>query len=506
MTSINSGALAVPVRRGQWPDWDLRVVRPADARAVVLSVAAGAAFDTAIRSGVVSLGGALAVLVAAAALALSGRLETAASRMCAGTAALLGGFLVLRTSPWLIPFDVLAIAVMLALAAMLARDGRLSDLSAALLGSRVVLAVVHSVGSMAFLLDPPLRWLRHRDTMTQRRVAARAVGGVLLAAPVVAVLALLLASADRIFASVISVDVGLSPEAAGHLVLITLGTGGFGALLRLASARPSAPMPAVAWRLGTIEWTILFGSVAALLGTFAVVQAVAMAGGGRAVLETEGLTYAEHARTGYFQLLAVTMLVGALLVVVGPLCERSGDRTQVRFVALASLTLGLTGLVLVVAVHRLALYEDAYGWTMLRLMAKAGAVWIAAVLVMLGLRTAGVGRDRAWFLPATAGVGIALLLALNVVNPEAAVVRHNLARAEAGHEVDGWYLATLSDDAVPALVARLDALPEGERAKAVDGLCTWWVRSGEATTLLEWNRSSARADAALARLCPPTPG
>ena len=51
-----------------WPVWDLRVLEPADPRVVGLAVAAGIAFDVGARSGVVSVGGSIAVLVACAAL------------------------------------------------------------------------------------------------------------------------------------------------------------------------------------------------------------------------------------------------------------------------------------------------------------------------------------------------------------------------------------------------------------------------------------------------------
>ena len=55
----------------------------------------------------------------------------------------------------------------------------------------------------------------------------------------------------------------------------------------------------------------------------------------------------------------------------------------------------------------------------------------------------------------------AVLVALNVSNPDALVVRVNLARAESGAELDVPYLASLSADAAPALTSVLesDAVP-----------------------------------------------
>ena len=490
----------------RWPSWEMALVQPADARAVLLSVSVGAAFDVAIRSGVVTLAGALGFAVAGLGLLLSGRLTTSSAKACAVAAVVLGAFLAVRTTPWLIPFDILGAVALLGVAAMLARDGSLSNLSAALLTSRAVLALVHAFASLGFMAHPFQRWLQRGDAGASRRIAGRVAVGFVLAAPVVIVIGALLASADRIFASMVSVDLDLSPSLAGHLVLIGIGTVGFSSLLRLASARPSEAMPSVGWQLGAIEWTVLLGSVTAVLALFAGVQAFAMAGGGREVLETEGLTYAQYARSGYFQLLAVTAVVGGLIGVVGPWCGQADRGERRRFVGLAGTTLALTGVVLVVALYRLGLYEDAYGWTMLRLMAKAGAVWIAVVLVLLGIRVAGVARDRAWFLPAAAGAGLALLVALNLANPEAMVARHNVARAAGGAEADAHYLAGLSDDAVPTVVDGIDRLPADARAEATASLCPASVTApgageDEESGVLSWNWASDRAEAALAKLC-----
>jgi hypothetical protein len=256
----------------------------------------------------------------------------------------------------------------------------------------------------------------------------------------------------------------------------------------------------VPWRLGALEWTIVLSGVISLFTGFATVQVIAAAGGARHVLDTEGLTYADYARTGYFQLIAVAVLTGLLLGGMRAVAERSAAREHRRFTILAEVIVLLTFLILLVAVRRLGLYEDAYGWTMLRLVAKAGAVWLGGVLVLLAVRLAGVGSNRAWFVPAAAALGLAVLVALNVANPEAAVVRHNLARAGHGADIDPAYLANLSDDAVPALVARIDTVPPDQRAAVVWTVCSRRDRS--ASGPLGWNRSAAAAQDALATICP----
>ncbi len=481
-----------------WPDWRVALAEPADRRAAIIALAGGVAFDVGVRSGVASVGGCLAALVAAVGLQASGRVHTAASRTCLAAAAVISLFLPLRMSPWLVPADVLAIAGLLLLGAMLARDGRLTDLSLALLASRAVLAVIHAARAAGFLVDPARRWLARGDREERFENLAKVGRGAALAVPLVAVLVALFVSADAVFASMLRVHISVPGNAVAHLMLTVIGALGMAGVLRLASASPSRPLPPTGWKLGVTEWTIVRGSVAALFAAFATVQVVAAAGGAHRVLETRGLTYAAYARTGYFQLLAVAVLTAVVLGLLSAVADRSTRRDRRRFTVLTAVSVALTFLVLLVALRRLSLYEDAYGWTLLRLVAKAGAVWIGLALVLLAMRLAGLARDRAWFTPAAGALAFVILVVLNACNPEALVVRHDLGRAGGGRRYDPAYLATLSDDAVPASVGGVADLPEKDRRIVVRGLCRPRL---ENHAPLSWNRATSRADHARARLC-----
>ena len=95
--------------------------------------------------------------------------------------------------------------------------------------------------------------------------------------------------------------------------------------------------------------------------------------------------------------------------------------------------------------------------------------------------------------------GLLALLALNVVNPEAVTVRHNVDFAERTGKVDAFYLTELSDDAVPALVASLPRLDPAARQELLDDLCR--PRRAE-DGLAGLNLSKSRADDARASVCP----
>jgi cytochrome bd-type quinol oxidase subunit 2 len=215
---------------------------------------------------------------------------------------------------------------------------------------------------------------------------------------------------------------------------------------------------------------------------------------------TAGLTYAEYARQGFFELVATATLVLPILLIadwaVAPGTERS--RTVLRGTALVLVVL-LVG-VMASAAYRMRLYQEAYGLTEDRLYVSVFIVWLTAVLGWLVFTVLRGRRERFAF--GSIMAGLACIAGLYVVNPHAVIAKVNLDRAAAGKVYDGKYLPTLSADAVPVILARLGRLPEVERCNAVRMLREKWsgARRGGWRT---WNLSDWRARRLVAPLTVP---
>jgi hypothetical protein len=193
---------------------------------------------------------------------------------------------------------------------------------------------------------------------------------------------------------------------------------------------------------------------------FVAVQLTVLFGGREHVLQTDGLTFAEYARQGFWQLLVVTLLT--LGVVAGAV--RVAGRTGADRVALRVLLGTLGGLALVVvasALHRMSLYEKEFGFTRLRVAATTAEIFLGAVLVLLLI--AGVRMSGVWLPRAVAATAAVTLLGLAALNPDAYIAERNVDRFERTGRIDLAYLATLSADAVPAL----DRLPASLRSCAL---------------------------------------
>ncbi|MGH8974868.1 MAG: DUF4153 domain-containing protein [Acidimicrobiia bacterium] len=479
------------------PDWaDLKTARPPNGGVVVAALVAGLLADLAVRSGGWCLAGAVLVAAVAVMLSAAGRTLSRNAQALLGAAAVFGAFLALRTSPWLLPLDVLAGGALLTLGASLARGGSLLDLPLLGLAARTVHGALHGLAAPAFAWHGLLRSRLARGRGSAPRWAAT-LRGIALSLPLLFVLGALLASADVVFAHFFDLAPDLD-DVGEHVAFIAPAAWGMAGLVRLAAARPPETGRQRFPLVGSVEATVVLGSLVALFAAFAVTQLVSLAGGARHVLETEGLTYAEYARSGFFQLVAVAAITFAVLLAVDVLTDPAEPAVRRRLLVLSEACIALTLVVVVTALHRLGLYEHAYGLTMLRFYAAVFAAWVGLALVLLGIWFGGA-RRRSWFPAAVVGAGLAGLLLLNLVNPEALVVRRNVALAERTGRFDAFYLFELSDDAIPELVRTLPRLDPAIQADVLAHICT--VPAEAEGGWAGWNRSERKAIAARNQVC-----
>ena len=272
---------------------------------------------------------------------------------------------------------------------------------------------------------------------------------------------------------------------------------------------PDAPAPAAArlrLTLGWAEATIVLVAIELVFAVFVVIQ-VAYLFGGRDTLAASGQTYSEYATRGFQELVVVAILAGAVILSLEALVER---RPRIYVAASAGL-LAMTAVVLASAFLRLRLYQDAYGWTELRFYVFSAIAYLGLAIVIVG---ALLVSDRSrWSIHGLAIAALGIAVAVNLVGPHAFVAGQNVARAidpslvPAGGKsgLDADYVLSLSDDAVPTLVAALPLIPEADRSRIEDGLRRRSADLASDPALRSpsaWNLARAQAREALDRLPP----
>ncbi|MET0779406.1 MAG: DUF4173 domain-containing protein [Candidatus Saccharimonadales bacterium] len=291
------------------------------------------------------------------------------------------------------------------------------------------------------------------------------ITGVLIAVPVIALFIALFASADLVFRKYVGdiFTLHLSDEFYGQTFIVLMVTlffiGVFGYLMRRPGALkigetvvPESAKPSKS--RGQIEMAILFGSLNLLFLCFIVVQLTYLFGGQHNITG-QGFTYAEYARKGYFELIAVAAISFLLIYATDKLLLRKGESHTPRFKFLAGALIAQVIVIMVSAFNRLSLYESAYGYTSLRLYAHIGLVWLAVIFAILLYKIFVDQRESKFALLAFVSV-LTLLAFVNVVNVDKFVAHQNITRYHATGKLDTYYLAQLSTDATPETVKLLD--------------------------------------------------
>ncbi|MER7368989.1 DUF4153 domain-containing protein, partial [Nonomuraea wenchangensis] len=320
------------------------------------------------------------------------------------------------------------------------------------------LSVLLALGPVPWFLAGPLKKLTARRRVLPT-VAALGITVVLLM-----VFGLLFASADAVFASYaerLLTAPAWAESVPARIVLFVLFAVLLAAVVLVALRPVNDPVgPERKFAVSRSVWLVPLTAVNLLFAAFVAVQITALFGGDTLVLRTAGLTYAEYARQGFFQLVVVSVFVLGIVAVAAGLL-RTGRRERWVLAGLLGVLCGLTMVVLASALHRMSLYTDAYGLSRLRLSVQATVWWLGAVFALVLLAGAArlTGRGSGW-LPRTivlvTGLGLG---AFALVNPDLRVAATQV-EVRGVANLDSDYLGDLGAEAVPAL----DRLPEPQRS------------------------------------------
>jgi len=338
-------------------------------------------------------------------------------------------------------------------------------------------------------IEESYKWLKNQEWKSLSPVVA--VGrGLLITIPVIVVFVVLFSSADAVFSERVTDFINIfavdNLEMLATRFFLTLGiawlvTGLMSSGMKSRHVRQdyqpfeaddmpevmvkSAPKP---FRIGITEATILLVSIVLLFGFFVFIQLTYFFAGETAI--AEGLTYSAYARRGFFELLAVSVIVLGLMLILDHVTIRKNITQQSMFLTLSIVMVGLTLVIMVSAWQRMVLYEQAYGFTHLRVISHVFIVWLGVLLAIGVLHLLRVRANIFAF--GAILVAIGYLGTLNLMNLDYYIAQQNIIRYENGEELDVCYLRELSVDALPPILE----LYENTTDETVrDDLITWFM-------------------------------
>jgi hypothetical protein len=254
------------------------------------------------------------------------------------------------------------------------------------------------------------------------------------------------------------------------------------------------PAPAAAYKKirmdATITTTILL-MLNMVYILFAIVQFSYFFGGGIASLPDE-MTYADYARRGFAELVVVTVINFTVLMATLHGTDRS-SRSMDRFLrVLLAVLIGCTGVMLCSAFMRMAMYENAYGFSVTRLLVD---VFILFLSVLFAIALAKLWNDRIKLMKPYAIIALVAYLIVNYMQVDGIVASNNVKRYESTGSIDTYYLGYLSFDAAPYLIELKRNHPELDGTDEALQIMKKRLPQGEASwvsfNLSEWRAAKA---------------
>lgn len=302
---------------------------------------------------------------------------------------------------------------------------------------------------------------KKKTNLGKSTVLVKVLIGLILTIPLLIIIVPLLASADDIFRYFINQipplfqDINLGQFIPQFLIITTVTCLLFSYFWSLFYSKPKtingiSNLEALSPGkfLDPITVTTLLIVIDALYVFFIAIQFSYLFGS-----LTDGLphdfTFAQYARKGFFELVAVTLINLVLLIGNMYFIKASGKKLD-RAVKILNTILVMSTFIMLLSAHfRMSLYEDAYGFTYLRVLTHA---FMGYLFVLFVVSFAKIWRQSIPLFKSFVVISIVAYTLLNYINVDKIIVKENIARYTEGKPIDVYYLTTLSYDAIPPLV------------------------------------------------------
>lgn len=171
----------------------------------------------------------------------------------------------------------------------------------------------------------------------------------------------------------------------------------------------------------------------------------------------DGFTYAEYARRGFFELLFVTLI--NITVTTAVIYFTNGLQGALKKVINLALTILVfaSGVILISAMMRMTMYEDAYGFTFTRVLAHSFMIFL---LIIFAYTLVKIWLEKLSLFHFYFIASLIYYAGINTVNLDQIVVNKNIDRYETTGKIDINYLNYLSETGILGLIELHEKNPD----------------------------------------------
>lgn len=309
--------------------------------------------------------------------------------------------------------------------------------------SAIVMLVIHTIGMLGYPFKHCADYIKSLKGQ-KSKTGILVIFGVILAIPIVLLLALILSYADAVFQDIMvtffdsffSIRTIFSSSLKAFFGILVLYC-----LICEVSRRDVSGVAVDKRSQEPVLAVTVMGLVALLYLIFCGIQIIYLFMG-RGTLP-DGMTYSEYARQGFFQLVFVAVLNLVLVL----LCLKYFKKSRVLNIVLTVISI-CTYIMIASAGYRMILYVAEYHLTLLRIL----VLWFLAVLsiMMAGVMVIIYKNQFPLFKFCLVVVSVCYL-GLSWMKPDLVIAQYNISHMEEMDNSELWDLCDLSADAAPVL-------------------------------------------------------
>jgi hypothetical protein len=325
---------------------------------------------------------------------------------------------------------------------------------------------IRFIGDIAKRIFVPFRFIHgpfltlsritdHSGKDSKSRVLPKVIIGILISIPILAIILWLLSSADIVFKNIF-INIPLLKIFKHFLIIILVSVYVICFLWALVKAFDERTESANNTACNKTQWKLFLDPVVLLTILFLINAVYAIFSfiqfrylfGGSSFIAPSSFTYAEYARRGFAELVIVTIINFGILIFGITFVKKDSKRVFTAIRAFLTVLIIFTFILLVSAFYRMTVYEQAYGFTYLRIFVQAFMIMLFFLFIIniIYIWYPKLPIIKSYFI-----VSLAIYIILNFTNVDIIIAKNNINRYFESGQIDMVYLKSLSYDAAPEI-------------------------------------------------------
>lgn len=327
----------------------------------------------------------------------------------------------------------------------------------------------------------------------------RVIKSILVSLPIIIIILLLLSSADMIFGKIFSeffsiFKININFDVFYELyersllfifILILLGTSGlyikeYGSEIQIKESNDEKKKDLLTLKIIFISLNVIY-----VLFDFIQIKSLMLHS-----ISMSGITYAEYARQGFFQLMFVS-IINLSLILFSKKFENKSNLKEFNTIKISSLIMIFLTIIIIISSYlRMNLYEQAYGYTVLRLL-----VYISLIteFILMIPTIIYIFNNKYPIVKSYIIILISVYVITNYMNIDYIIANKNISRYYNNYKIDLDYLMNYNSDNIPSLVDLYSNMNNSDEKNRLNDYLYDMKNDWLNTNIFEYNISKKKA-------------